>query len=67
MANKFKPGDKIVPNKNADELYRHTHTVGGWRGTVIGYLVLVRGDDDEMYYEVADSAFDLVEDGKEVE
>ena len=64
MAMKFKAGDKVIGNDLANDLYRITRE--GWRGTVMGYVMLVRSEDGEPY-EVLDGAFDLDESEKEAE
>lgn len=65
MATKFKAGDKVIGNDLSNDLYRITNK--GWRGTVLGYVMLVRSEDGGEPYEVVDGAFDLDESEKEAE
>lgn len=59
MATKFKAGDKVIGNDLANDLYRITDK--GWRGIVVGYVMVVQSEDGEHHYEVVDGAFDLDE------
>lgn len=63
MSNKFKVGDKVVANKEANRHYNVT--IKGWQGIVTGFkygLMEVKEVDGVNRYNVSPQYFDLVKD-----